>query len=126
MYIEVVMKSIAPDIFRQRLMIEGFYSLEVTKEKLDKYLRELAGVLNLRIYSNPIIFSPDSGMGKDENQGFDAFVPLIDSGISAYVWSKHKFLSVVIYTCKGFDEEKAISFTKDFFQIAKEMETKSF
>jgi hypothetical protein len=34
-----------------------------------------------------IIFSPLTGMGKTENAGFDAFVPLIDSGISAYIWS---------------------------------------
>jgi len=120
------MKNIAPNIFRQRLMIEGFYTIEVTKEKLDSYLRELAGQLNLRIYSDPIIFSPSSGMGKEENQGFDAFVPLIDSGISAYVWSSHKFLSIVIYTCKGFDEAKAITYTKDFFNLLPEMESQSF
>lgn len=120
------MKNIAPEVFRQRLMIEGFYTIEVTKENLDTYLRGLAEQLNLRIYSDPIIFSPASGMGKEENQGFDAFVPLIDSGISAYFWSSHKFFSIVIYTCKGFDEDKAIGYTKKFFKVLTEIERMSF
>ena len=120
------MKNIAPEIFRQRLMIEGFYTIAVTREKLDTYLRELAQHLELKIYGDPIIFSPASGMGKEENQGFDAFVPLIDSGISAYVWSVHKFFSIVIYTCKGFDEGKAIAYTKDFFKTTVDVEMMSF
>ena len=41
--------------------------------------------------------------------GFDAFVPLIDSGISGYFWSARKFLSILIYTCKGFDQEAALA-----------------
>ncbi len=120
------MKQIAPDIFRQRLIIEGYYEVEITKEKLDSYLRKVAEELGLRIYSDPIIFSPSTGMGKEENQGFDAFVPLIDSGISAYVWTIHKFLSIMFYTCKGFDEERAILFTRDFFNLMNKPETISF
>ncbi|HUX79919.1 MAG TPA: S-adenosylmethionine decarboxylase [Alphaproteobacteria bacterium] len=120
------MKNIAPHIYRQRLMIEAFYTIEVTKEMLDAYLRGVAEHLNLKIYGDPIIFSPATGMGKEENQGFDAFVPLIDSGISAYVWSSSKFFSVLFYTCKSFDEQKAIEYTKDFFKVLPEFETMSF
>jgi S-adenosylmethionine decarboxylase len=89
------LKNIAPDILRQRLIIEGYYSIDVTKEILEKYLIDLAENLNLRIYGDPIIFSPSTGMGKEENAGFDAFVPLIDSGISAYIWSKAKFFPLL-------------------------------
>ena len=67
------------------------------------------------MYGKPIIFSP-GGIGKEENQGYDAFVPLIDSGISIYVWSSARFLSAVIYTCKGFDEKTAMKVTKKFFK----------
>ncbi len=70
------------------------------------------------MYCRPIIFSP-GGTGRKENQGYDAFVPLIDSGISLYVWTTAKFLSAVIYTCKRFDEEKAIKVTKRFFKVGK-------
>jgi len=111
------MKNLAPDITRQRLLIEGFYNLEVDKEVIKDYFEKITQALELRMYGQPIIFSP-GGEGKDENQGYDAFVPLIDSGISLYIWSSSRFFSIIIYTCKSFDEEKAINFTKEFFQAA--------
>ena len=73
----------------------------------------LARSLDLKTYGDPIIHSP-SGQGKEENQGYDAFVPLIDSGISLYVCTVSKFMSCVLYTCKDFSTEKAIEFTKEF------------
>lgn len=72
--------------------------------------------LGLKMYGKPIIFSP-GGQGKEENQGFDAFVALIDSGISVYYWSSSKFFSGIIYTCKGFDSAKAVQATRDFFKL---------
>lgn len=118
------MKKLAPNITRQRLLIEGFYKIDVDKSVIQNYFKEITEVLNLRVYGEPIIFSP-GGEGKEENQGYDAFVPLIDSGISVYVWSNSKFLSLIIYTCKSFDENKALEVTKDFWKID-EIESQSF
>ncbi|MFH2106357.1 MAG: S-adenosylmethionine decarboxylase [Candidatus Micrarchaeota archaeon] len=112
------MKNIAPDIFRQRLLIEGFFTVKVDKKKIESYFSNITKELKLKMYGKPIIFSPN-GMGKKENQGYDAFVPLIDSGISVYIWSNAKFISCIIYTCKGFDEKKALGATKRFFKIRK-------
>ncbi len=120
------MKNLAPNIFRQRLLIEGFYTTEMSEEVLEKYLLNIAKHLNLRTYGKPIIFSPASGMGREENAGYDAFVPLIDSGISVYVWSNAKFCSIAIYTCKGFNEQAAIEFTREYFAVLGEMVSKSF
>lgn len=111
------MKNLAPSITRQRLLIEGFYTVEMSQETLEKYLLDLAENLNLRIYGEPIIFTTASGMGKEENAGYDAFVPLIDSGISAYVWSHAQFFSIVIYTCKSFSESAAVAFTERYFVV---------
>ncbi|HCF29804.1 MAG TPA: hypothetical protein DEV81_21965 [Cyanobacteria bacterium UBA11049] len=118
------MKNLAPHIFRQRLLIEGFYKISVDEKVINEYFQEITKALQLRIYGEPIIFSP-IGSGKQENQGYDAFVPLIDSGISLYIWSNARFLSAVIYTCKGFDEKTAIEVTKNFFEID-EVESQSF
>lgn len=119
------MKNIAPEIMRQRLLIEGYYTNEITKEILRDYLYGVANHLNLRTYGEPTIFCPQ-GLGKEENSGFDAFIPLIDSGISAYIWSKNKFLSIIIYTCKSFNEEDAISFTKKYFNVEDHLESLNF
>lgn len=118
------MRNLAPNIFRQRLLIEGFYKIAVDNKVIENCFKEITKKLKLRMYGKPIIFSP-GGIGKEENQGYDAFVPLIDSGISIYVWSNARFLSAVIYTCKGFDEKTAIKVTKKFFKIDK-IEAKSF
>lgn len=118
------MKNLAPHLFRQRLLVEGFYRIRADKKVIEMYFKTIAKALNLKSYGKPIIFSP-AGIGKMKNQGYDAFVPLIDSGISLYIWSNAKFLSAVIYTCKGFDEKEAIEVTKKSFKIDK-VEAKSF
>lgn len=118
------MKNIAPQIIRQRLLIEANYLIDVTEKTVIDYLLNVSSELNLRTYGKPVIHSP-GGQGKEINQGFDAFIPLIDSGIALYIWGNAKFMSCVIYTCKEFSVEKAISFTKDFFKV-KEIEFSSF
>lgn len=118
------MKNLAPNILRQRLLIEGFYKIDANKSTIMDYFKTITKALNLKMYGEPIIFSTGKE-GKDVNQGYDAFVPLIDSGISVYVWSNAKFLSLIIYTCKSFDENKAIEVTKRFWRIDK-TESQSF
>ena len=118
------MRNLAPEIFRQRLLVEGYYTIEVTRESLAQYLTAVASHLGLRAYGEPVIFSP-GGEGKAENQGFDAFLPLVDSGISAYVWTSRRFVSLLIYSCKGFDEAAAIEFTRRHFGIAGEIASAS-
>ncbi len=118
------MKNLAPDITRQRFVIEWFVHTEVNKIVIEDYFKKITNDLRLRMYGEPIIFSP-GGEGKEENQWFDAFVPLIDSGISLYYRASAKFLSVVVYTCKNFDEDIALSTTKKFFNI-NEIVSKSF
>ena len=120
------LKDLAPDVFRQRLLIEGFYGGQMTEARVREVLLALAEALDLRTYAEPIVFQPASGMGQEQNAGFDAFVPLIDSGISGYFWTGPRFLSVVLYTCKGFDEAAAIAFTRDFFAIEGETVTHAF
>ena len=118
------MKDLAPNIMRQRLLIEGFYDIHVDEEVIKQFYKTITAALNLTTYGLPTIHAT-SGQGKEINQGYDAFVPLIDSGIYLGVWVNQKFLSTIIYTCKEFDEEKAVEVTKNFWKI-KETATHSF
>ncbi|HJS31277.1 MAG TPA: hypothetical protein VJ924_04730 [Alphaproteobacteria bacterium] len=120
------MKNLAPDIFRQRLLIEGFYQRSVDEDAIRDYLMGLAKHLSLRTYGAPVVFAPASGAGRPENAGYDAFVPLIDSGISAYFWSGPRFLSIVLYTCKGFAADDAVAYTRDCFKIEGEIVSHAF
>jgi hypothetical protein len=114
-----VARDIAPDIFRQRLLIEGYYSSDVARSVVAAFLTGLAAELGLRAYAEPVIYPPE-GQGSAENQGFDAFLPLIDSGIAAYFWTGRRFFLIVLYTCKAFDEDTAVRFTRQFLDV-KEM-----
>lgn len=119
-------KPIAPEIFRQRLLIEGFFAREVDRQVIADYLLGIAAHLDLRTYGEPVVFAPASSEGSAENAGFDAFVPLIDSGISGYFWTGQRFLSIVLYTCKGFDEDAAVAYTETYFAITGETVTHAF
>ncbi|MBI4177116.1 MAG: hypothetical protein HY516_02010 [Candidatus Aenigmarchaeota archaeon] len=81
------MKNLAPNIVRQRLLIEGFYGIRVDKKTIEEYFEKITKSLNLKAYGKPTIFSPN-GLGKEENQGYDAFIPLVDSGISLYIMGR--------------------------------------
>jgi S-adenosylmethionine decarboxylase len=118
------MRDLAPDITRQRLLIEGFYQTAIDSTAVHSYLVELAAHLELQSYGEPVIHAPN-GIGKAQNAGFDAFLPLIDSGISLYIWSTRGFFAVVLFTCKRFAVERALEFTRGFFS-ASELEHESF
>ncbi len=118
------MRDLAPHIVRQRLLIEGVYSVDADRAFIERYLLGVASHLDLRTYGAPVVHAP-GGLGKEDNQGFDAFIPLVDSGISLYVWSSAKFFATVLFTCKAFGTERVIAFTKEYFG-AREIEHQSF
>lgn len=118
------MTKIAPEIFRKRLLIEGFYSIELDEKTIVDYFSYVTRELGLRTYGEPIVHHT-GGMGKEQNQGYDGFVPLIDSGIYLCVWANQKFLSLILYTCTDFSDSEAIQKTNEFFKFS-EMEHARF
>jgi S-adenosylmethionine decarboxylase len=118
------MRDLAPDILRQRLLLEGYYTVALDRSAIAGYLTGLAGHLGLRTYGIPIVHAPEVS-DKAENAGFDAFIPLIDSGISLYVWTARGFFAAVLFTCRSFDVASALRFTRDYFG-ARELEHREF
>ena len=109
--------TIAPEVFRKRLLIEGFFGIEVTAQTVRDYFSHITSELSLRTYGDPIVHTT-GGAGKNVNEGFDGFVPLIDSGIYISVWSNPRFLSTIVYTCAEFDEDQAVKIVQNFFQFS--------
>jgi S-adenosylmethionine decarboxylase len=119
------MARIAPEIFRKRLLIEGYFARAVLDaDAIRAYFTLITSLLGLRTYGEPIVHVT-GGQGKAANEGYDAFVPLIDSGIYVCVWSARRFASVILYTCAEFDDAAATSATRDFFELTA-WETASF
>lgn len=117
------MKNIAPDILRQRLLVEAYYQNNIDKEKTEKFLFELPKYLSLKTYGFPTVHVTEE-IGA--NEGYDGFIPLVDSGISVYIWKSKKFVSVILFTCKKFDIKKTIEFIKNYFNATEKIVWKEF
>ncbi len=118
------MKDLAPNIYRQRLLVEGLYDIDVQVDTVHEFFAALLDGLGANAAGEAIVNS-SLGQGKPENQGIEAFIPLIESGVALYTWESSRFVSLIIYTCKAFDKAKALTIVADFFQLS-QMESKSF
>lgn len=111
------MKNIESRIHRQRLIIEARYSIKIEKENIREYLLGLAKELDMHVYVDEPIIVSATGHGKPIHDGYEGIIFWVESGAVIYTWEKFNFLTVDIYSCKPFDSEKALEFTKNFFKL---------
>jgi len=52
----------------------------------------------------------------DNNSGYALWMHWKTSGVQMYTWDNELFFAVDLHTCKGFEPNIAIDFTKGFFQ----------
>jgi hypothetical protein len=89
------MKDLAPNIYRQRLLIEGLYDIDVQIDTVHEFFTALLKGLGANAAGEAIVNS-SLGQGKLENQGIEAFIPLIESGVafeSPRVYRRQFYLS---------------------------------
>lgn len=102
-------KDLAPNIIRQRLIIEGKSKNLISDKQIKEYLSKLSDELNMNTLIEPIAHL-------SEKYGWSGWMHWDSSGVHFYAWDKpFPFFSVDIYTCKKFSEKKAVDFTKEFF-----------
>lgn len=98
--------DLAPEIFRQRLVIEGIPEQPINDVQIRKYLRELGTVCRMTVLADPITHL-------SEAYGWAGWVHWENSGAHFYAWEKPcLFFSVDVYTCKPFDTSVAAEFTR--------------
>lgn len=111
------MKDLAPDIHRQRLIIEGYPGFVINAKHITEYLSRLSDELDMITILEPVTHRSDKF-------GWAGWIHWETSGAHFYAWEVPRlFFSVDIYTCKAFDNEKAVEFTRSFFK-ADEVEFK--
>ncbi len=104
-------RDLAPEIFRQRLVIEGVPRRAIRAEEIRRYLRELSLVCGMTILIEPVTHESD-------RYGWAGWIHWETSGAHFYAWEQPRlFFSVDIYTCKQFDPIAAVDFTQAFFAI---------
>lgn len=103
------MKDLAPNIYRQRIIIEGYPLNPITDKQIKEYLSRLSKELNMVEVLSPVTHRSDL-------YGWAGWIHWETSGAHFYAWESPLFFSVDIYTCKEFSPDRALGFTKDFFE----------
>ena len=103
--------DLAPMIIRRRLIIEAIIDHRfINSQILNDYMILLSKTMNMTIVTDPIF-------NYLEEYGWSAYMSWKESGMHVYSWSETEkrpsFMSIDIYTCKDFDLEEVIEFTKD-------------
>ena len=107
--------DLAPNITRRRLVIECIHNSNFDEKKIYDYMVELSNVMNMTIVTYPVT-------NFAEGYGFSAYMSWKESGMHVYTWNQSEnaerpnFMSIDIYTCKDFDIDTVINFTKNTFK----------
>lgn len=104
------MKDLAPEIYRQRLIIEGLCKEPLKLEQIKDYLIKLGDVAEMRVLAKPLIHEVK------EIGGRGGYVYWVKSGAHLYSWKKPPFFNVDIYACAAFSNKDVVQFTKDYFK----------
>ena len=104
-------KDLAPDITRQRMVLEGTLHDSFLPEDMVRYCKEISIALNM----TPVT-EPSTNFAKD--YGWCCYMHWKESGMHIYSWENRdpKFFSVDIYTCRKFNPITVVSFTDEFFE----------
>lgn len=103
------MADLAPEIHRQRLVIEGVPSAAIGAPQIAEYLRGLSEVCGMVTLIDPVTH-------RSEQYGWAGWIHWETSGAHFYAWETPRlFFSVDIYTCKAFRPADAIDFTRRAF-----------
>ena len=101
--------DLAPEILRQRLVIEGTIRQTIEAHEIRDYLSALSEVCGMSPLMTPMTHRSDL-------YGWAGWIHWETSGAHFYAWDEpRRFFSVDIYTCKAFDPRDAVDFTARFF-----------
>ena len=92
-----------------RCSSEKLNSIDACYEFLDKLVEKIGAEKQTQPY---LFRTPEHFKGKE---GLSGWVPIVESGISIHTLTGSRFISLDVYSCRQFDNEKIITFTKQFF-----------
>jgi len=104
------MKNLAPNLVRQRLIIEGTTDKIIKPAKIKQYLLSLSKELKMKPLSKPFAYPA-------EDKGFGGWIHWVSSGAHFYsYYTNPPLFTVDAYTCKPFSARKAVLFTKKYLK----------
>ncbi len=109
------MKTIAPHIYRQRLVIEGIYSIQISELVLMEFLNLLSKELAMTIVYGPIVKNL-AGYINPVHKGLESIVIWAESGAQLYTWENDCFFTLDLYSCKRFESNDVVKQVKNYFK----------
>jgi S-adenosylmethionine decarboxylase len=110
-------QDLAPAIYRQRLVVEGYPAEAISAEMISEYLTQLSDVCGMRQLIAPVTHRSDQ-------YGWAGWVHWETSGAHFYAWEQPVlFFSVDIYACAPFNPEAVVDFTKEYFSAEETVAT---
>ena len=104
------MRDLAPEICRQRLVVEGLCREPIDSLAIKEYLTQLSKEIDMVALMEPVTH-------QSPLYGWAGWIHWETSGAHFYAWETPlQFFSVDIYTCKHFDPAVAVEFTSAFFE----------
>jgi S-adenosylmethionine/arginine decarboxylase-like enzyme len=104
------MPDLAPMICRERLVIEGTPKDPIDAPAITRYLEGLSALCEMKVLLDPVTHRSD-------RYGWAGWIHWEASGVHVYAWEQPLlFFSVDIYTCKPFDHDEAVEYTRQFFE----------
>ena len=77
------------------------------------FLDQLVDEIGAEKQTQPYVFrTPERFKGKE---GLSGWVPIVESGISIHTLTVSRFVSLDVYSCREFDNDRIRAFTKSFF-----------
>ncbi len=111
--------DLAPEIYRQRLVVEGLVDRPIERHEIVEYLSQLSKVLDMITVLEPVTHESDL-------YGWAGWIYWETSGAHFYAWDRPRlFFSVDMYTCNWFSNDEAVAFTRDFFN-ARQVVSRAF
>ena len=82
------------------------------------YLNTMPNIMKVHKQSTPFVVVTD-GKKYPDKAGISGWVPIVESGVSIHTLTPTNFISIDVYSCKKFSNEKVIEFTKKTFKPKK-------
>lgn len=113
-------KNLAPNLIRQRIIIELLTNYTVGPDEILDYLTKLSETVGMHMLSTQVY----EAVINEEFVGYGGWIHWVTSGAHVYSYTIERtktngkaLFSVDAYTCKPFSIEAAVQFTKDYFKI---------
>lgn len=103
------MRDLAPEICRQRLVVEGLNDRPITDDDIRGYLSTLSRTIDMVTLLEPVTH-------KSPQYGWAGWIHWETSGAHFYAWDvPRRFFSVDIYSCKPFSADDVLDLTHRWF-----------